>query len=91
LGFRDVRVIDDDLGRSGTGHVNRGGYEALLAAVCQGQVGAVFAVDASRLARNGPEWHRLLEFCGIVDTLLVDHDGVYDLTNPNDRLVLGLK
>src|SRR5512142_1918118 len=91
LGFRDVHVIDEDLGRSGTGHVDRGGYEALLAAVCQGQVGAVFAVDASRLARNGPEWHRLLEFCGIVDTLLVDHDGVYDLTNPNDRLLLGLK
>lgn len=54
LGFRDVHVIDEDLGRSGTGHVDRGGYEALLAAVCQGQVGAVLAVDASRLARNGP-------------------------------------
>src|SRR5512135_1072121 len=91
LGFRDMHVIDEDLGRSGTGHVDRGGYEALLTAVCQGQVGAVFAVDASRLARNGHEWHRLLEFCGIVDTLLVDHDGVYDLTEPNDRLLLGMK
>jgi excisionase family DNA binding protein len=91
LGFRDVQVIDEDLGRSGSGYVDRGGYEALLAAVCQGQVGAVFAVDASRLARNGHEWHRLLEFCGIVDTLLVDHDGVYDLAEPNDRLLLGVK
>src|SRR5512135_375073 len=91
LGFHDVHVIDEDLGRSATGHVDRHGFEDLLTAVCQGQVGAVFAVDASRLARNGHEWHRLLEFCGIVDTLLVDHDGVYDLTEPNDRLLLGLK
>ena len=91
LGFRDVHVIDEDLGRSGSGHVDRHGFEALLAAVCQGQVGAVFAVEASRLARNGHEWHRLLEFCGIVDTLIVDHDGVYDPKHPNDRLLLGLK
>ncbi|HMB03362.1 MAG TPA: recombinase family protein, partial [Isosphaeraceae bacterium] len=91
LGFHDVHVIDEDLGRSATGHVDRHGFEDLLTAVCQGQVGAVFAVDASRLARNGHEWHRLLEFCGIVDTLLVDHDGVYDLTEPNDRLLLGMK
>ena len=91
LGFRDVQVIDDDLGRSGAGHVDRHGFEELLAAVCQGQVGAVFAVEASRLACNGHEWHRLLEFCGIVDTLIVDHDGVYDPRHPNDRLLLGLK
>jgi excisionase family DNA binding protein len=91
LGFRDVHVIDDDLGRSGAGHVDRQGFEALLAAVCQGQVGAVFVVDASRLARNGHEWHRLLEFCGIVDALIIDHDGVYDPKHPNDRLLLGLK
>jgi excisionase family DNA binding protein len=91
LGFHDVHVIDDDLGRSASGHVDRHGFEALLAAVCQGQVGAVFVVDASRLARNGHEWHRLLEFCGIVDTLIVDHDGVYDPKHPNDRLLLGLK
>jgi DNA invertase Pin-like site-specific DNA recombinase len=91
LGFRDVHVIDEDLGRSGTGHVDRDGFEAMLGAVCQGQVGAVFAVEASRLARNSHEWHRLLEFCGIVDTLIVDHDGVYDPKHPNDRLLLGLK
>src|SRR5271166_2784953 len=91
LGFHDVHLIDEDLGRSATGHVDRDGFEALLAAVCQGRVGAVFVVDASRLARNGHEWHRLLEFCGIVDTLIVDHDGVYDPKHPNDRLLLGLK
>lgn len=91
LGFHDVRVIDDDLGCSGSGQVRRRGFEELLAAVCQGQVGAVFAVEASRLARNGHEWHRLLEFCAIVDTLIIDHDGVYDPRQVNDRLVLGLK
>jgi DNA invertase Pin-like site-specific DNA recombinase len=91
LGFNNIQVIDDDLGTSATGHVERSGFEALLAAVCQGQVGAVFATGASRLARNGPEWHHLLEFCAIVDTLIIDHDGVYDLKQPNDRLLLGLK
>ena len=91
LGFHDVHLIDEDLERSATGHVDRDGFEALLAAVCQGRVGAVFVVDASRLRANGHEWHRLLEFCGIVDTLIVDHDGVYDPKHPNDRLLLGLK
>jgi DNA invertase Pin-like site-specific DNA recombinase len=91
LGWSEVKIIDDDLGRSGSGHVKRQGFEALLAKVCQGEVGAVFALEASRLARNGQEWHRLLEFCAIVDTLIVDHDGVYDPTHPNDRLLLGMK
>jgi excisionase family DNA binding protein len=91
LGFTNIQVIDDDLGTSGTGHVRRSGFEALLAAICQGQVGAVFASGASRLARNGPEWHHLLEFCAIVDTLIIDQDGVYDPKHPNDRLLLGLK
>jgi DNA invertase Pin-like site-specific DNA recombinase len=91
LGFREIRVIDDDLGCSGSGHVTRPGFEQLLSAVCQGQVGAVFAVEASRLARNGHEWHRLLEFCAIVGTLIIDHDGIYDPRHVNDRLLLGLK
>ncbi len=91
LGWRDIRIIDEDLGRSGSGQVERQGFEALLADVCQGQVGGVFAIEASRLARNGHDWHRLLEFCRIVDTLIVDHDGIYDPKHPNDRLVLGLK
>jgi excisionase family DNA binding protein len=91
LGWRDIRVIDDDLGRSGGGQVERQGFEKLLNDVCQGQVGGVFAVEASRLARNGHDWHRLLEFCRVVDTLIIDHDGVYDPKHPNDGLVLGLK
>ena len=91
LGWRDIRVIDDDLGRSGGGGVERQGFEKLLGDVCQGQVGGVFAVEASRLARNGHDWHRLLEFCRVVDTLIIDHDSVYDPKHPNDGLVLGLK
>jgi len=90
LGWDKVQVIDEDLGRSGSGHVQRRGFEALVAGVCQGQVGAVFALEASRLARNGHEWHQLLEFCAIVETLIVDHDGIYDPKHPNDRLLLGL-
>jgi excisionase family DNA binding protein len=91
LGWQDVRVIDDDLGCSGSGQVQRQGFETLLADVCQGRVGAVFAIEASRLARNGQEWHRLLEFSALVNTLIVDHDGIYDPKHVNDRLLLGLK
>jgi DNA invertase Pin-like site-specific DNA recombinase len=91
LGWEEVHIIDADLGRSGGGHIDRHGFETLVAAICQGQVGAIFATEASRLARNGHEWHRLLEFCAIVETLLIDHDGVYDPKHPNDRLLLGLK
>ncbi len=90
LGWCDVEVIDDDLGRSGAGG-RRPGFERLLAAICEGRVGAVFSLEASRLARNGRDWHTLLEFCGLVGTLIVDEDGVYDAGSPNDRLLLGMK
>src|SRR4051794_38867901 len=90
LGWTTVEVIDDDLGRSGGG-INRPGFERLLAAICEGRVGAVFAIEASRLARNGRDWHTLLEFCGLVGTLIVDEDGLYDPRHPNDRLLLGMK
>ena len=90
LGWTDVTVIDDDLGRSGSG-VSRPGFERLLAAICEGRVGAVFAIEASRLARNGRDWHTLIEFCGLVGTIMVDEDGVYDARHPNDRLLLGMK
>jgi DNA invertase Pin-like site-specific DNA recombinase len=90
LGWTAVEVIDDYLGRSGSG-VSRPGFEKLLAAICVGRVGAVVSVEASRLARNGRDWHTLLEFCGLVGTLIVDEDGVYDPRNPNDRLLLGMK
>ena len=90
LGFNDVVVIDDDLGRSGGGII-RPGFERLLAAICEGKVGAVFAIEASRLARNGRDWHTLIEFCGLVGTLIVDEDGIYEPRHPNDRLLLGMK
>ena len=90
LGWADVTVIDDDLGRSGSG-VARPGFEKLLAAICEGRVGAVVSIEASRLARNGRDWHTLLEFCGLVGTLIVDEEGVYDPRSPNDRLLLGMK
>src|SRR5258708_7769458 len=90
LGWQTVEVIDDDLGRSGGG-VRRPGFERLLAAICEGRVGAVMSLEASRLARNGRDWHTLLEFCGLVGTIIVDEDGVYDPASPNDRLLLGMK
>ena len=67
------------------------GVEKLLAAICEGRVGAVVSIEASRLARNGRDWHTLLEFCGLVGTLIVDEDGVYDPRLANDRLLLGMK
>jgi excisionase family DNA binding protein len=90
LGWSDVEVIDDDLGTSGGG-VARRGFERLLASICEGRVGAVFSIEASRLARNGRDWHTLLEFCGLVGTLIIDEEGVYDSRSINDRLLLGMK
>src|SRR5271165_6055853 len=90
LGWQEVEVIDEDLGLSGEG-IPRSGFERLLGAVCEGQVGAVFSVEASRLARNGREWHTLLEFCGIVGVLLIDAQAIYDPGLTNDRLLLGIK
>jgi excisionase family DNA binding protein len=90
LGWQNVVVIDDDLGRSGGGQA-RPGFERLLAAICAGSAGAVLAIEASRLARNGRDWHTLLEFCAFVDTLIIDEDGVYDPRLVNDRLLLGMK
>ena len=90
LGWTKVEVIDDDLGRSGGG-IARPGFERLLAVICEARVGAVLAIEASRLARNGRDWHTLIEFCGLVGTIIVDEDGIYDPRHPNDRLLLGMK
>src|SRR5947199_6824466 len=67
-GFTNIEVIDDDLGRTASGAVERPGFDRLVAALCAGQVGAVLCLDASRLARNGRDWHHLLELCGPVPT-----------------------
>jgi DNA invertase Pin-like site-specific DNA recombinase len=90
-GFQNVEVIDDDLGRSASGMVERPGFERLVAWLCAGEVGAVLCFDASRLARNGRDWHHLLELCGLVEARVIDLDGVYDPCRPNDRLLLGMK
>ncbi|WP_260740652.1 recombinase family protein [Tunturiibacter lichenicola] len=91
LGFQRVTVIDEDQGRTGTGAVERPGFGRLLTAVCSGTVGAVLALEASRLARNNRDWHHLIDLCAMAGTLVIDHDGVYDPSLLNDRLLLGLK
>lgn len=91
LGFTAVTLIDDDLGRSGSGLVERPGFQKLVAQVCSGAVGAVFCIEASRLARNGRDWHHLIDLCALAGTLVIDPDGTYDPRLVNDRLLLGLK
>jgi len=91
LGFARVEVIDDDQGKTGSGLVERPGFATLLSGVCGGKVGAVFALEASRLARNNRDWHHLIDLCALTDTLIVDGEGVYDPRQVNDRLLLGLK
>jgi DNA invertase Pin-like site-specific DNA recombinase len=91
LGWSEIDVIDEDLGRSADGDTQRMGFERMVADVCLGKVGAVAAREVSRFARNNREWQQLIEVCRIVDTLLVDHDTVYSPRQSNDRLLLGLK
>jgi DNA invertase Pin-like site-specific DNA recombinase len=91
LGFKTVEVIDDDLGRSGSGRVYRPGFEKLVGAVCAGEAGAVLCIEASRLARNGRDWHHLIDLCALVGTVVADPEGIYDPRISNDRLLLGLK
>ena len=90
-GFATVSTIDEDQGRSGSGLMERPGFQTLVASVCGGSVGAVFSIEASRLARTGRDWHHLIDLCAMVGTLVIDHDGVYDPRLINDRLLLGLK
>ena len=91
FGFREVITIDEDLGLSASGLVERPGFQSLVAQLCEGSVGAIFALEASRLARNGRDWHHLVELCGLVGARLVDSEGIYNPSQPNDRLLLGLK
>lgn len=91
LGFASVETIDDDLGRSGSGLVERPGFQKLVAMVCSGSVGAVVCIEASRLSRNGRDWHHLIDLCALVGAVVIDPDGVYDPRLVNDRLLLGLK
>jgi DNA invertase Pin-like site-specific DNA recombinase len=88
---QQVVVIDEDLGVSGSGVVARNGFARLTAEVALGHVGIVLGLEVSRLARNNADWYRLLDLCGITDTLIGDADGVYHPAMFNDRLLLGLK
>jgi DNA invertase Pin-like site-specific DNA recombinase len=88
---QQVLVIDEDLGVSGSGVIERSGFARLTAEVALGHVGIVLGLEASRLARNNADWYRLLDLCGLTDTLIGDADGIYHPAMFNDRLVLGLK
>jgi DNA invertase Pin-like site-specific DNA recombinase len=86
-----IEVIDSDLARSGTSMVEREGFQKLVAEVGLGRAGIVMGLEVSRLARNCADWHRLLEICAMTRTLILDEDGIYDPTEFNDRMLLGLK
>ena len=86
-----VMVIDDDLGRSGAGGVDRPGFQRLVTEISLGHVGLVVGIDMSRLARSGRDWYQLIELCALTGALLADSDGVYDPGEYNDRMLLGLK
>lgn len=91
FGFTSITVVDEDLGRSGSGLQKRPGFERLVGMICSGSVGGVFCLEASRLARNGRDWHHLIDLCALVGVLVFDPDGIYDPRLMNDRLLLGLK
>ena len=86
-----VLVVDEDLGLSGSGSVERSGFARMTAEVALGHVGIVLGLEVSRLARNNADWYRLLDLCGMTDTLIGDSDGIYHPSVFNDRLILGLK
>jgi DNA invertase Pin-like site-specific DNA recombinase len=88
---RSVRVLDRDLGQSGAQMSGREDFKTLVSDVAMGQVGALFALEVSRLARSNLDWHRLLELCALTHTLVIDADGCYDPGDFNDGLLLGLK
>jgi DNA invertase Pin-like site-specific DNA recombinase len=91
LGWHEVEIVDEDLGRSAAVAMQRSGFRRLVAEVCMGKVGAVAAREVSRFARNSREWQHLVEVCRLVDTLLIDEETVYDARLSDDRLLLGLK
>ena len=93
LGWPQARtcVIDEDLGLSGASSTARHGFQRLVAAISLGEVGIVLVTEVSRLSRLDSDWHRVIELCAVFGTLIADEDGLYDPSDPNDRLVLGLK
>ena len=89
--LEQIVVINYDQGQSGSGSVEREGFQELVTAVSMNRAGIVMGLEVSRLARNSSDWHRLLEICALTQTLLLDEDGVYDPSQFNDRLLLGMK
>ena len=85
-----IKVIDDDLGLSGTSSTHRVGFQRLVAAISLGEVGLVLVTEVSRLSRLNSDWHRVIELCAVFETLIADEDGLYDPRDPNDRLLPGL-
>jgi DNA invertase Pin-like site-specific DNA recombinase len=86
-----IIVVDVDQGHSGASAADREGFQRLVADVSMGRAGIVLGLECSRLARNNADWHRLLEICALTDTLICDEDGLYDPSDFNDRMLLGLK
>jgi len=86
-----IKILDGDLGQSGSQSSQREDFKLLVADVSMGKVGAVFALEASRLSRSCTDWHRLLELCALTETLIIDEDGCYNPADFNDQLLLGLK
>lgn len=86
-----VIIIDEDLGRSGANAEGRPGFQKLVTEVSLNRVGIILGIEISRLARSCRDWHQLLEVCSLFQTLIADTDGIYDPSNYNDRLLLGLK
>ena len=93
LGWKpeQIRILDRDLGQSGTAMTNREDFKILVSDVAMGRVGAIFSLEASRLARSNQDWHRLLELCAITATIVIDEDGCYNPADFNDSLILGMK
>ena len=93
LGWKQdkIHVLDGDLGESGAQANQRDDFKKLIADVCMEKAGAVFALEASRLSRSCADWHRLLNLCALTGTLIIDDDGIYDPSDFNDQLILGLK
>ena len=90
-GDSQIKILDGDLGISGTQSNNREDFKALVADVSMKKVGSVFALEASRLSRSCADWHRLLELCSLTGTLIIDEDGCYDPSDFNDQLLLNMK
>ena len=93
LGWKpdQIRILDRDLGQSGATATSREDFKVLVGDVAMGHVGAIFCLEASRLARSNQDWHRLLELCAITGSLVIDEDGCYDPAELNDSLILGMK